>query len=79
MFDTEIWSERYHCPTWNDYLRLRERRTVEEVEIQQRAADLHFGLEPIRVKRWLDRPSGSVCWSAETPDRGEARLPLAGS
>lgn len=77
--DPEVWCERYRCPTWNDYLRQRERRTVEEAEIQKRAMDLHFGLEPVRVKRWLDRPSGSVRWSAETPDRGDAQLPLTGS
>ncbi len=76
--DPETWSERFRCPTWDDYLRLRSRRTLDESEIFARAGALHFGIEPIRVKRWLDRPSGSVRWRDEAPDRGNAELKMPG-
>ena len=28
--DPELWTERYHCPTWHDYLRQRSRSTASE-------------------------------------------------
>ncbi len=28
--DPELWTERYHCPTWLDYLRQRNRATLSE-------------------------------------------------
>ncbi|WP_028081904.1 MFS transporter [Solimonas soli] len=70
------WSERFRCATWDDYLRLRNRRTLDDSALHQRAYAMHIGLEPIRVQRWLDRPSGSVRWRDDVPDRGDdsARL-----
>jgi hypothetical protein len=35
---------------------------------------MHIGIDPIKVTRWLGRPSGSVRWSEEVPDRGDAAL-----
>lgn len=58
--DPEQWSERFRCPTWDDYLRLRSRRTQQDADLQRRASELHVGIEPIKVLRWLDRPSESV-------------------
>lgn len=77
--DPEVWLERYRCPTWDDYLRHRGRRTVEEFLVQRQAAELHIGIEPIRVRRWLERPPGSVRWHEEVPDRGDHSLGLPGS
>jgi hypothetical protein len=68
-----LWTERYHCPTWGDYLRMRDRYTLDDLEIQ-RAADgfNRSGEGPEkqgrRVRRYLERPFGSVRWQAETPD-----------
>jgi predicted MFS family arabinose efflux permease len=68
-----LWIERYHCPTWGDYLRMRDRYTLDDLEIQ-RAADgfNRSGEGPEkqgrRVRRYLERPFGSVRWQAETPD-----------
>ena len=28
LADPEFWTERYHCPTWPDYLRQRNRPTL---------------------------------------------------
>jgi MFS family permease len=67
--DPEIWTERYHCPTWLDYLRQRNRSTQAERALHQQAMDFHLGPDPIRVRRMLERPFGSVRWKEETPDR----------
>jgi MFS family permease len=78
LADPEIWTERYHCPTWTDYLRQRNRPTQAERALHQSAIDFHLGPDPIRVRRMLERPFGSVRWKDETPDRGDAGdvLPL---
>ncbi len=67
--DPELWTERYHCPTWLDYLRQRNRPTLSERELHQRAVDFHLGPDPVRVRRMLERPFGSVRWKEDTPDR----------
>jgi MFS family permease len=72
--DPELWSERFRCPTWDDYLRQRNRRTLEDTALQQRAHAMHIGIDPIKVLRWLDHPSGSVRWREDAPDRGDHML-----
>src|SRR4029079_3956723 len=67
--DPELWTERYHCPTWFDYLRQRNRPTQSERALHQRAMDFHLGPDPVRVRRMLERPFGSVRWKEDTPDR----------
>jgi MFS family permease len=67
--DPELWMERYHCPTWLDYLRQRNRSTQSERALHQRAMDFHLGPDPVRVRRMLERPFGSVRWKEDTPDR----------
>jgi MFS family permease len=76
--DPELWTERYHCPTWFDYLRQRSRSTQSERALHQRAMDFHLGPDPVRVRRMLERPFGSVRWKEETPDRAANEvLPVA--
>jgi MFS family permease len=76
--DPELWTERYHCPTWLDYLRQRNRPTQSERALHQRAMDFHIGPDPVRVRRMLERPFGSVRWKEETPDRAASEvLPVA--
>jgi MFS family permease len=65
----ETWVEAYSCPTWLDYLRQRTRTTEAERNLQLRARDFHMGPEPVRVRRRLERPFGSVRWKDEVPDR----------
>ena len=67
--DPELWTERYHCPTWHDYLRQRNRSTQSERALHQRAIEFHLGPEPVRIRRMLERPFGSVRWKEDTPDR----------
>jgi len=66
--DPELWTERYHCPTWHDYLRQRMRPTDAERALQRTATDMHMGPEPVRIRRMLERPFGSVRWKDDTPD-----------
>ena len=66
--DPELWTERFHCPTWLDYLRQRNRSTQAERALDRQAADFHIGPEPVRTRRMLERPFGSVRWKEETPD-----------
>jgi MFS family permease len=72
--DPELWTERYHCPTWLDYLRQRNRATQSERELHLNAMAFHLGPEPIRVRRMLERPFGSVRWKDETPDPGATEV-----
>jgi MFS family permease len=76
--DPELWTERYHCPTWLDYLRQRNRATQSERELHLQAIAFHLGPEPVRVRRMLERPFGSVRWKEESPDSAANEvLPVA--
>jgi hypothetical protein len=66
--DPELWTERYHCPTWHDYLRQRSRFTQSERNLQARALKFHRGPGPVRIRRMLERPIGSVRWKETTPE-----------
>lgn len=57
-----IWTERYHCPTWLDYLRQRNRATQAERELTDRAFAFHEGENGPLIRRMLERPFGSVRW-----------------
>jgi MFS family permease len=72
--DPELWTERFHCPTWHDYLRQRSRSTASDRALHLRANEFHIGPEPIRVRRMLERPIGSVRWKEDTPDRSTAAI-----
>jgi MFS family permease len=74
--DPELWTERYHCPTWLDYLRQRNRPTQAERTLSQSAQDFHIGPEPVRIRRMLERPFGSVRWRDDTPDRAAKDVPI---
>src|SRR6478736_3360261 len=78
--DPELWTERYHCPTWLDYLRQRNRSTQSERALHQQAIGFHIGPEPVRIRRMLERPFGSVRWKDDTPDRANGEvLPVVAS
>ncbi len=71
----ELWTERYHCPTWLDYLRQRNRSTRSERALGQQAEAFHAGPEAVRVRRMLERPFGSVRAKDDTPDRFQGNMP----
>ena len=65
------WIERYHFPTWLDYLRNRSRNTPEEIAILELARRYHRDGPNQTVRRLLERPFGSVRWTEDAPDWGE--------
>jgi MFS family permease len=64
----ELWLERYNCPTWGDYLRMRTRYTQADLDVQAEATGFSRSQLGSRVRRWLERPFGSVRWQADSPD-----------
>ncbi|WP_156843056.1 MFS transporter [Novosphingobium aquimarinum] len=66
--DPSLWTERYHCATWGDYLRMRDRYSQEDFAVQSAADGFNRSDEGRRVRRRLERPFGSVRWKADTPD-----------
>jgi hypothetical protein len=66
--DPALWTERYHLPTWLDYCRLRSRFTHADRALQEAADVFNSARTARRVRRRLERPFGSVRWTAETPD-----------
>jgi MFS family permease len=76
--DLQRWTERYHCPTWGDYLRMRDRYTEADEKAQEEAtAHCLEGSKRI-VTRRLERPFGSVRWRAETPDPQQETINYVG-
>lgn len=69
--DPALWTERYLCPTWGDYLRLRSRFTHSDAALQDEARRFLRPGYKLRVRRRLERPFGSVRWRADTPDLRE--------
>jgi MFS family permease len=76
--DPALWVERYHCPTWGDYLRMRDRYTQAELDIQVEADSFNRSGHGMRVRRLLERPYGSVRWKADSPDPGIGPLGYIG-
>jgi len=56
----DIWVERYHSPTWLDYIRQNQRMTQADVEVLERLRALHQGPERPRVHRMIERQTGGV-------------------
>jgi MFS family permease len=61
----EIWIERYHSPTWLDYVRHNERITRADAAVGERLRELHQGSGRPRVRRMIERQPGGA-----TPDHG---------
>lgn len=70
LHDPAVWVERYRYATWDEFLRNRNRDTEAERNLQARIARMSEG-EKIGVRRFLDRPVGSVRWNEATPDRAD--------
>lgn len=60
--DPQLWLERYHVPTWLDYVRHNQRRTQADLEHLDRVRALHIGPEAPRVHRMIERQTGSLPW-----------------
>ncbi|MFT3821465.1 MAG: MFS transporter [Rubrivivax sp.] len=58
--EPDLWIERYHCPTWHDYLRHRNRPTPSERRLQQQVLDFHVGPGKVRIRRLLEGTPGAA-------------------
>jgi MFS family permease len=53
------WIERYHTPTWLDYVRHNQRRTRADATVSEQLRALHRGDGPPAVTRMLERDIGA--------------------
>ncbi len=60
LADPTIWVERYHNPTWLEYVRHNQRMTKADAAIGENLRALHQGPEPPRVRRMIERQTGWV-------------------
>jgi MFS family permease len=60
LANPEIWMERYDSPTWLDYVRHNQRITHADARIGERLRELHRGPELPRVRRMIERQTGSL-------------------
>ncbi|MCW3835615.1 MFS transporter [Sphingomonas canadensis] len=58
LSDAELWLERYHVPTWVDYVRHNQRRTHADAANFARILEYHRGEERPRVRRMLEVETG---------------------
>jgi len=63
-----VWTERYYCATWGDFLRQRTRFTHSDRDLQAQASAFNTRESGLQVRRRLERPFGSVRWRADVPD-----------
>ena len=73
--DPELWIERYHVPTWLEYVRDNKRRTQADRENFDRIRALHIDGHAPRVHRMIERPVGSA-GSGHAPSGREAGDPM---
>ncbi len=58
LSEGNLWIERYHCPTWVEYIRHNRRFTCDDQDIGDRLKNLHQGPgEPV-VRRMIERQTG---------------------
>jgi hypothetical protein len=56
----EIWIERYHNPTWLDYVRHNQRITQADAAVGERLRALHQGPDRPRVRRMIERQTSGL-------------------
>lgn len=60
LAEPELWIERFQTPTWLDYIRHNNRVTQADAEITQRLRALHIGPDLPKVRRMVERQTGSL-------------------
>jgi len=71
LADPEIWIERFHNPSWTDYLRQRNRATIADREIEERVRAFHRGDGPPLVRRLIERRPEAGPQAEPSPPRHE--------
>lgn len=69
--DPELWTERFHSPTWLDHLRQQHRTTLGDRRMEERALGLHRGPEPPRVRHLLEREPGEIAYPEDAARDGQ--------
>jgi MFS family permease len=75
LADPEIWIERFHLPTWTDYIRHNNRVTHEDAPVQDRVRALHKGPLAPQVRRMVERQTSALPFD-RTPGPHELADPL---
>ena len=75
LAEPELWVERYHVPTWLEYVRDSQRRTQADRENFDRVRALHIDRHEPRVHRMIERPVGSA-GSTHLPSGREVGDPM---
>ncbi|WP_415184729.1 MFS transporter [Phaeovulum sp.] len=70
----DIWTESYHVPTWVEYIRHNERRTLADLGVTERLMELHKGPRPVRVHRMIERQA--VPRRDDLPRRPQGKDPV---
>jgi hypothetical protein len=60
LADPTRWIERYHVPTWLDYVRHNQRRTRADATVSEQLRALHRGEAPPIITRMLERDIGAT-------------------
>ena len=55
LADPKIWVERYHAPTWLEYIRHNQRMTLGDIGVGEQLRALHRGDTPPKVRRMIER------------------------
>ncbi|PVE20499.1 MFS transporter [Microvirga sp. KLBC 81] len=58
--EPHLWTERYHVPTWVEYVRHNQRQTHADAEIVARLEALHRGEGPPKIHHKIERQTGRV-------------------
>jgi MFS family permease len=66
--DPEIWVERYHTPTWLDYVRHNSRITQADATISEELRLLHKGPDTPKVHRMMERQTDALTTIEPTAD-----------
>jgi hypothetical protein len=67
--DSDVWIERYHSPTWLEYIRHNQRITHADAVVGERLRTLHQGPDRPRVRRMIERQTGWLTSGTAPPAR----------
>jgi hypothetical protein len=78
LSDPQLWIERYHSPTWTEYVRHNLRFTHDDSAVGERIKALHRGAGEPSIRRLIERQTGypqdetvpeSTEWAAPMTDQ----------
>ncbi len=75
--NSKIWIERYHSPTWLEYVRHNHRITQDDALVGERLRTLHQGPDRPHVRRMIERQTGWLNTDVAPPVR-DIHDPLTG-